>query len=338
MTPRKSTAPSRPAKKPRHAHSRKPARPKSTSSVRRTPGALFEKLVALQARLRGPKGCPWDREQTPQSLRTFLVEETYEALAALDSGDADEFADELGDLLLQVIFQSLLARESGQFDIRDVIERVHDKMVRRHPHVFGARRAKDAAEVLRNWEQMKAEERRTGKSVDAKSSAAKKSAVKSAGVEERPSLLDGIPRSLPALLEAAKLTRRAAHIGFDWNRANDILEKIREECAEIAAELPRSGAKLSGPAVARLENEVGDLLFTAVNVARFLGIDPEAALKRANSKFSRRFRWMEHEAASAASASSRASAPAPSSALAAVSRDEMERLWNRAKVAARARS
>jgi len=334
---------------------RKPRQP----SPRRTPGELFNKLVRLQARLRAPDGCPWDREQTPQTLRTFLIEETYEVLDALESGASDELAGELGDLLLQIIFHALMASEAGQFDISDVIQHVHDKMVRRHPHVFGNTRARNATEVLRNWEQIKAGEREAlgGKEHSTKAP---------------PSLLDGIPRSLPALLEAAKLTRRAAHIGFDWAAAEDILDKVHEECAEVQAALAparghssaatatrdatarkhrgahakttagpptqepdrkHGGEQIPDPALsarnaAHLEDEAGDLLFAAVNVARFLGIDPEIALKKANRKFSRRFRWMELKAARSAARSNE-----PARNLASLPREEMERLWNRAKAA-----
>jgi MazG family protein len=314
--------------------------------AKRTPGALFDKLVRLQARLRAPNGCPWDREQTPQSLRTFLVEEAYEVLDALESGAPDELAGELGDLLLQIIFHALMASEAGQFDIRDVIEHVHRKMVRRHPHVFGKTRAKSSADVLRNWERLKAEERKSPAPSAANSAAenAVHGAVHNAAADLPPSLLDGVPRGLPALLEAAKLGRRASHVGFDWARAEDILEKIREECAELqsilgSVHLPPQAARVAPATAARLEDETGDLLFTAVNVARFLGIDPEIALKNANRKFSRRFRWMEAEAArdskrkSLFAVGEEKKAPSSAFALADISRDEMARLWNRAKAA-----
>lgn len=313
-------------RKARHSHATKnPRRPASG----RTPGALFDKLVRLQARLRAPRGCSWDREQTPQSLRTFLVEETYEVLDALDSAAPDELAGELGDLFLQIIFHALIASEAGQFDISDVIERVHEKMVRRHPHVFGDARVRNSAEVLRNWEQLKAVERQA-------------TARKNPSANAPPSLLDGIPRGLPALLEAAKLTRRAAHIGFDWARPEDILDKVREECAELqfvlsSVQVHPQSAKSAPVTVSKLEEETGDLLFTAVNVARFLGIDPEIALRKANRKFSRRFRWMEAVAArdskrkSLAAGREEKKASPSASALANIPRAEMEDLWNRAK-------
>lgn len=243
-------------------------------------GALFDELVALQARLLSPRGCPWDREQTHESLRTYLLEETYEVLAALESGDPARFADELGDLLLQIVFHARLAEQAGRFDIREVIERIHAKMVRRHPHVFGPprrARARSSAQVLKNWEQLKVEERRVaGRRSDAS--------------RRKASLLDGLPGTLPALLEAYQLTRRAARVGFDWENIEGLLEKLAEETSELRETLGQANP-------ARLEEEVGDLLFVAVNVARFLSVDPEIALKAANHKFTERFRHMEQQAA-----------------------------------------
>ena len=260
--------------------------------------------MALQARLRAPNGCPWDRVQTHESLRTFLIEETYEVLEALDSGDKKKFASELGDLLLQIVFHSELAREKGRFDIRDVIEGIHNKLVRRHPHVFGKVKARTPGQVLKNWEQLKAEERQ--------------SEYKGAAVSrEAGSLLDGVPQTLPALLEAHQLTRRAANIGFDWQDVQGLLEKLEEEARELRDALAEAGA--SKDSSARVEEEVGDLLFVAVNVARFLGVDPEIALKKANRKFATRFRWMEQEAAR------------NGRRLAEVPRQEMENLWEHSK-------
>ena len=263
--------------------------------------------MALQARLRGPGGCPWDGEQTHESLRRFLIEETYEVLDAMEQGDAKEFGSELGDLLLQVVFHSILAEETGRFTISDVIESVHTKMVRRHPHVFGDVRAKTSREVLKNWEQIKREERAGQGSAAAES------------------ILAGVPRSLPAMLEAYQLTRRAERIGFDWQNLAGIFEKLGEETREIQSILPAAavaGAKpgLAGPEVARkIEEEVGDLLFVGVNVARFLGVDPEIALKKANAKFKRRFEWME------------SAAQREGGRLADVPRARMEELWNESK-------
>jgi MazG family protein len=302
-----------------HAKSRRPPSARIARSRRdHVAGEWFEKLVALQARLRAPGGCPWDREQTHESLRKFLVEETYEVLDAMESGDAREFSGELGDLLLQVVFHSALAEEAGRFTITDVIESIHNKLVRRHPHVFGKVKAATSAEVLKNWEQLKAEER-AGEG---------KPAATSGGAQ---SILSGIPRSLPAVLEAYQLTRRASHIGFDWDDLNGILDKLEEEKRELLSALPameresRAGARRATPITAesnaRLEEETGDLLFAAVNIARFLGVDPEIALKKANKKFKQRFNWME------------AAAVREGSRLADLPRGRMEELWNEAKSA-----
>jgi tetrapyrrole methylase family protein / MazG family protein len=291
----------------KHKKTRKP----SASSRAVTPlsrrdrlaGESFARLVALQARLRAPDGCPWDREQTHASLRKFLIEETYEVLDAMDSGEAEKFSSELGDLLLQIVFHSILAEEEDRFTITEVIRSVHDKMVRRHPHVFGRTKASTSAEVLKNWEQLKTEERaEEANSRDSKTATA--------------SLLDGIPRSLPALLEANQLTRRASHVGFDWENLSGVLDKLEEEKREIQSTL----ADRSAPA-SLLEEEEGDLLFAAVNVARFLGVDPEIALKKANQKFKHRFQWME------------AAATREGRRLADLPRPRMEELWNQSKAA-----
>ena len=286
-------------------------------------GKWFTKLVALQARLRGPGGCPWDREQTHESLRKFMVEETYEVLDAMAAGDGKHFASELGDLLLQVVFHAILAEETGAFTISDVIESVHTKMVRRHPHVFGDVSAKNSKEVLKNWEQIKSEERRA----DGKPGRAGED-------QGAASLLSDVPKSLPAALEAYQLTRRAARVGFDWDDLRGIFEKIDEEKAEIEQSLAHSSAntstagkrqpaataeKADAPDLSNLEEEVGDLLFAAVNVARFVGTDPEIALKHANRKFLRRFQWMEN----AARAEGKKFADLP--------RERMEALWNLSK-------
>src|SRR5713226_4767374 len=280
------------AKKP----TRSPA--KSPKKKELAPGQWFEKLVAVQACLRAPDGCPWDREQTHQSLRTYLLEEAYEVLEALEAGNDAQLAAELGDLLLQVVFHSQLAREAGRFDICDVIEQIQNKLIRRHPHVFGKIRAKTSAQVLKNWEQLKAEERQ---------------AERGMAVAKAPaSLLDGVPRTLPALLEAHQLTRRASRIGFDWENFEGLLEKLREEAAELREAHRRVGQP-------QVEEEVGDLLFVAVNMARFLGMDPEVALKKANRKFAARFREMEEQAARSGRR------------LAGVPRDELEAFWEASK-------
>ena len=214
--------------KPRRKSKKRPSpkiNPRQKSQTKRPPaGRLFEDLLALQARLRAPNGCPWDREQTHATLRTFLLEETHEVLDAMDSGDPKKFADELGDLLLQIIFHALIASESNQFEIRDVIESTHTKMIRRHPHVFGNVKAKTSAQVLKNWEQLKAEERR-------KENGEGKPAPK------KDSILSSVPRALPALMEAHQITRRAANIGFDWNKIEELLEKLEEEMRELKVAL-----------------------------------------------------------------------------------------------------
>jgi MazG family protein len=277
---------------------------KSAKMEKLSPGDWFEKLVDVQARLRAPNGCPWDREQTHESLRTYLIEEAYEVLEALDRGDDSEFAEEMGDLLLQIIFHSQIAREESRFTVSDVIREIHDKMVRRHPHVFGATSAKDSAEVLRNWEQIKAEERRSKGEQDP--------AKTGTGAVKRSSLLDGVSRSLPATLEGFQLTRRAARVGFDWEDAGGIFEKLSEESTELKG-------VIDAQEQSRVEEELGDLFFAAVNLSRFLNVDPEIALKKANAKFSRRFRAMEQ----IARARGREFKDLP--------REEMEALWDASK-------
>ena len=283
---------------------KKPRLLKSTAKRRKnakSAGEWFERLVAVQARLRAPNGCPWDREQTHQSLRTYLIEEAYEVLEALDSGGDPKFAEELGDLLLQVVFHAQIAREEGRFNIGDVIREIQEKMVRRHPHVFGKKRARDAAEVLKNWEQIKAEERK-----------GKQGASSLAAQHAPASLIDGIPHTLPAVMEGFQLTRRASRIGFDWDSAEGVLDKLLEESAELQHALQAESAT-------KIEEEMGDLLFAAVNLARFLHVDPEIALKRANAKFASRFREMERMARESGSE------------LANVPRPTMEEFWERSK-------
>jgi tetrapyrrole methylase family protein/MazG family protein len=284
---------------------RKPGAVRRTAakSPRLSAGEWFEELAAVQARLRAPDGCPWDREQTHASLRTYLIEEAYEVLEALESGDDAKFAEEMGDLLLQIVFHSQIAKEEGRFTVSDVIREVHDKMVRRHPHVFGEKRAKDSAEVLKNWEQIKKEERRA---------AAGKKAGDSKQEGKAGSLLDGVSRALPAALEGFQLTRRAARIGFDWDNVEGVFEKMSEESGELREAVSAKDAR-------RSEEEMGDLLFAAVNLARFLHIDPEIALKKANAKFSLRFRRMEDLSAKSGKA------------LADVPRAQMEEFWEMAK-------
>ena len=275
---------------------------KIPSARKESAGLWFERLIKLQARLRAPNGCPWDVEQTHLTLRTYLIEEAYEVLEALESGNDAKFAEELGDLLLQVVFHAQIAAEQERFTAADVVREIHQKMVRRHPHVFGEKRAKDATEVLKNWEKIKAEERR------AESGKGSSSSVES---EKTPaSLLDGIPHTLPAVMQGFQLTRRASRIGFDWDNVGGVVNKLQEELAELR----------NAQSSRQIEEELGDVLFAAVNLARFLKVDPEIALKRTNAKFSSRFREMER----LAHASGRALADVP--------RNEMESLWNQAKI------
>ena len=290
------------------------------SPIRKGLGRHFEALVGLQARLRAPNGCPWDREQTHESLRKYLVEETYEVLDALESGDPQKFANELGDLLLQIVFHAQLAAEAGRFDIHEVIDQIYTKMVRRHPHVFGNVTAETSAEVLKNWEELKAQERAAEKG------RAHASGKAPAQVE---SVLDGVPKSLPALLEAHQLSRRAANVGFDWQSVEGLFEKLSEEAKELRRELEsHRGAeqKDATASAVRAEEELGDLLFVCVNLARFLGTDAEIALKKANRKFASRFRLMEQMAAGRGEK------------LSGLSADQLEMLWAEAKSAIAARA
>jgi tetrapyrrole methylase family protein/MazG family protein len=281
------------------------ARKKTARSRKESAGVWFERLVALQARLRAPNGCPWDVEQTHLTLRTYLIEEAYEVLEALEGGEDAKFAEELGDLLLQVVFHAQIASEEGRFNAADVAREIHQKLVRRHPHVFGEKRAKNAAEVLKNWEQIKAEERRSKNSEHGTHP----------GEQSRNApafLLDGIPHTLPAVMQGYQLTRRASRIGFDWDNVEGVIAKIQEELREL-------GAARFAQSHEQIEDELGDVLFATVNLARFLKVDPEIALKRTNAKFISRFREMEQ----LASASGRALADVP--------RSEMELLWDQAK-------
>ena len=227
--------------------------------------AAFARAAALMARLRGPEGCPWDREQTFDSIKRHTLEETYEVFDAIERRAWPELRDELGDLLLQVLFYAQMAKDVGYFTMQDVAEALSAKLVRRHPHIFGEEQATDADAVLRNWERIKREE---------------KSATAVEGGNT--SALQDIPRSMPALLEASKLGSKAAKAGFDWPDAQGLIAKLAEETQELQAEM------VSGDRDA-LELELGDLLFTAVNLARHLKLDPETALRRTNAKFRRRY-------------------------------------------------
>jgi len=324
-----------------------------------TTGERFERAVQIMARLRAPGGCPWDREQTFDSIKSYTLEETYEVLEAIDNRDWPELTGELGDLLLQVLFYSEIAQEQGHFSIDDVLDRLSNKLVDRHPHVFGEVKADTPAEVLRNWEALKAEEKRKRLERRAPSPVASPSTQIEAGGSEKAgqaaedigdartldgrsenaqsedaeSVLASVSSKMPALLEAHKLSSRAAHVGFDWPEMEGLFEKLAEETAELREEL--KSASIQGPSgkgIAgagkpqippqqreRLEDEVGDLFFVLVNVARYLSLDPESALRKTNRKFKRRFQWMEERL--------RASGRNPGQA----SMDELERLWQQSK-------
>ncbi|MBV8843048.1 MAG: nucleoside triphosphate pyrophosphohydrolase [Bryobacterales bacterium] len=258
-----------------------PAKP-DPSSV----GERFARLVEIMARLRSPEGCPWDREQNFDTIKPYLLEETYEVMDAIDARDFNGLADELGDLLLQAVFFAQMASEEGRFNIGDSVDAINNKLIRRHPHVFGDAVAKTAADVTKRWDEIKAAEKPRPKG-----------------------LLAGVPRSLPALVEAQQIASRAAKAGFDWENVNQVVDKLREELAELEAAREHPEA----------EDEIGDLLFVVVNIARFLKVDPEQALRKTNAKFRRRFAHIENGLAKAGKTLNEAGM------------DEMENLWQEAK-------
>jgi MazG family protein len=228
----------------------------------------IDELLHIMARLREPEtGCPWDREQTFAAIVPYTIEEAYEVAETIEHGNLEDLRDELGDLLFQVVFYAQMAEEAGHFDFDQVVEAIVDKLIRRHPHVFGDARIESAAAQTVAWESHKAEERRA-----------------KAGNEPH-SLLDGVSLALPALTRAVKLQKRAARVGFDWQQPEAVIEKLREEVEELSRELDASHA--------RITDELGDLLFTCANLARHFKVDPEAALRHANAKFERRFRRVE---------------------------------------------
>jgi len=295
-----------------------------------TTGERFERAVAIMERLRAPGGCPWDREQTFDSIKPYTLEETYEVLEAIDNRDWEELPGELGDLLLQVLFYSEMAKEQGSFSIDDVLDRLSRKLVDRHPHVFGDTKAETSADVKRNWEALKVEERKKRKKEVEAGAAEDSAAGKSA-----PSILAGISSAMPSLLEAHKLSSRAAQAGFDWPDMESLFEKLGEETKELREhlqEFPAPGPRPEGRGVAgsgrqiipeelraRLEEEVGDLFFVLVNIARYLAVDPESALRKTNRKFRRRFQWMEQRLHERGSTRENASM------------EELESLWQEAK-------
>jgi MazG family protein len=294
-----------------------------------TTGERFERAVEIMARLRAPGGCPWDREQTFDSIKPFTLEETYEVLEAIDNRDWDELVGELGDLLLQVLFYAEMAQEEGHFKIDDVLDRLSNKLVNRHPHVFGDVEAKTSADVLRNWEAIKVEEKR-------KRLEERTGPLPTEGEGLGPqSVLHGVSKKVPALMEAFKLSSRAAHVGFEWPEISQLFDKLHEETRELQGELaklpepnlkpPERGVASSGKQSIppdlreRLEDEVGDLFFVMVNIARYLSLDPESALRKTNRKFRNRFQWVE----------SRLQEQGKKPAEATL--DEMEGLWQESK-------
>ena len=267
----------------------------------------LEDLIRLMEKLRSPEGCPWDREQTFRTLGPMLIEESYEVLDAVEAEDWSELRDELGDLLFQIVFYGQLAAEAGHFSIRDSIARVHEKMVRRHPHVFGEEEVSSTAEVLANWEMIKAAEREaSGKKVEESAS---------------PSLLEGVSTRLPGLLEAYQLQTKAARVGFDWPRIDEVLAKLEEEIGELRAELQRPERDQRA-----VDEEVGDILFVMANIARWVGTEPETGLKGANRKFRRRFAHIERRMVETGRAWNETSLA------------EMDQFWNEAKGIEKGRS
>ena len=226
---------------------------------------LFESLVEVIATLRGENGCPWDREQTHTSLKSTLIEETYETVEAIDSGDSSKLEEELGDLLLNVMLQAQIAAENQDFTIYDVIKTLTEKLIRRHPHVFGNVQVENAEDVVQNWETIKSQE---------------------AGYEDRKSVVDGIPNALPALLRGQKIQKRVARVGFDWENIVDVVDKVDEELGEVKESLKEND-------IDAIESEIGDLFFSIVNLCRFLDLQAEETLRRTNRKFVNRFKRME---------------------------------------------
>lgn len=287
-----------------------------------TTGERFERAVSIMERLRAPGGCPWDREQTFDSIKPYTLEETYEVLEAIDNRDWPELSGELGDLLLQVLFYAEMANEQGSFSIDDVLDRLSTKLIRRHPHVFGDAKADTSADVKRNWEALKVEERKQREPAASEEN-------------EHRSALEGVSSKIPALLEASKLSSRAAQVGFDWPNIEGLFDKLHEEVRELRErlkEFPAPGPRPQGRGVAgsgrmiisetlqsKLEEEVGDLFFVLVNIARYLSVDPESALRKTNRKFRRRFEWMEKQLHETGRSADQAAM------------DELESLWQKAK-------
>lgn len=275
------------------------------------------------ARLRAPGGCPWDREQTFDTIKRYTLEETYEVLEAIDNRDWQELPGELGDLLLQVLFYAEMAREDGRFSIDDVLDALSDKLIARHPHVFGDVKAEDAHTVLKNWEALKALEKEKEKNKKRERVPGEETPVSSPEM-----LLEGVSTKMPALQEAHKISSKAAHVGFDWPNVEGLFEKLQEETLELREHIeasapgtlrPGSRTKINDALHARMEDELGDLFFVLVNIARYLSVDPESALRKTNRKFRRRFGWVEEQLR------------AQGRTLEGAGLEEMEALWQRAK-------
>ena len=269
--------------------------PRSSEELESKPmKRTFDDLVRLMTRLRGPDGCPWDRKQTLPDLKAYVIEESYEVVDAIDQNDRAALAEELGDLMLQAVFIAEMTREEGSFDIYDSITAIHDKLVRRHPHVFGDVEANDAEQVLVNWEKLKQDERKA----------------------ENKSVLSGVPQAMPALLKASRLTEKAARVGFDWRRTEDVFDKLDEEMAELREAVAAGDQE-------HVHEEIGDLLFTIANIARKVNVNPEEALQSTNRKFMRRFESMESRVRER------------DQNLDQLELEEMDRLWDEAKAAER---
>jgi nucleoside triphosphate diphosphatase len=275
--------------------------------------AKFERAVAIMARLRAPGGCPWDREQTFDTIKRYTLEETYEVLEAIDDRNWQELPGELGDLLLQVLFYAEMAKEEGRFSIDDVLDALSNKLISRHPHVFGDVKASDSAQVLKNWEELKSQEKRNNLQTQGQQ-----------GSSAEP-LLSAVSSKMPALQEAHKISSKAAHVGFDWPALQGLFEKLAEETRELQEHIqeipaaPAEKSKVPEHLKEKVEGEIGDLFFVLVNLARFLSVDPESALRKTNRKFRRRFGWLEEQLRK------------QGRTLAEATLDEMEALWQQSK-------
>jgi MazG family protein len=283
-------------------------------------GEKFERAISIMARLRAPGGCPWDREQTFDTIKKYTLEETYEVLEAIDNRDWKELPGELGDLLLQVLFYAEMAQEQSLFTMDDILDTLSNKLIHRHPHVFGDVKASDSAQVLKNWEALKAEEKRKTLQNSGES-------LQTRDLPPPELLLQGVSSKMPALQEASKISSKAAHVGFDWPTVQGLFEKLAEETEELQEQVQKippansaiEKAKIPEELKARMEDEVGDLFFVLVNIARHLSVDPESALRSTNRKFRRRFGWLEEKLRE------------QGRTLEEATPDQMEALWQQAK-------